>query len=123
MLNERLKEARKQKNLTQTELANIIGVKPAEVSQYESGKRTPRYNVFIKMLDVLDMAADTALGRDQFVVSEDGEYTARIAKQDLAIISALKDYPNLYTLLYENPERNVKVLNNNISKLFPELKK
>lgn len=114
MLNERLKEARKQKNLTQTELANIIGVKPAEVSQYESGKRTPRYNVFIKMLDVLDMAADTALGRDQFVVSEDGEYTARIAKQDLAIISALKDYPNLYTLLYENPERNVKVLNNNI---------
>ena len=34
MLNEILKNARKQKKLTQTELANIIGVKPAEVSQY-----------------------------------------------------------------------------------------
>ena len=42
MLNEILKSARKQKNLTQTELANIVGVKPAEVSQYESGKRNSK---------------------------------------------------------------------------------
>lgn len=120
MLNEILKNARKQKKLTQTELANIVGVKPAEVSQYESGKRTPRFNVLIKILDTLDISADVALGREQSVVSEDNSYSIRVSKKDLNIISAIKKYPELYKILYENPERSSKVLNSNLSKIFPK---
>ena len=54
---QRLKEARKKANLTQVELANIIGVKAAEISQYESNKRTPRWPAFNKLLDALNITA------------------------------------------------------------------
>ena len=80
---QRLREARKKANLTQEELANIIGVKAAEVSQYESNKRTPRWPTFNKLLDALHITADEVLGRD--VTVHDGEdYAVFIHSDDCA---------------------------------------
>ena len=70
---QRLKEARKKANLTQVELANIIGVKAAEISQYESNKRTPRWPAFNKLLDALNITADEVLGREEPDVCGQGE--------------------------------------------------
>ncbi len=117
---QRLREARKKANLTQEELANIIGVKAAEVSQYESNKRTPRWPTFNKLLDALHITADEVLGRE-ITVHDDDDYEVRLAKEDLQILSQIKANPKLYKVLLSDPERNVQVINNNLKQVLPEI--
>ena len=117
---QRLREARKKVNLTQEELANIIGVKAAEVSQYESNKRTPRWPTFNKLLDALHITADEVLGRD--ITVHDGEdYEVKMAKEDLQILSSIKENPKLYKALLSDPERTVQVISNNLKRVLPEV--
>lgn len=117
---QRLREARKKANLTQEELANIIGVKAAEISQYESNKRTPRWPAFNRLLDALHITADEVLGRD--ITVHDGEdYAVKIAKEDLQILSSIKENPKLYKALLSDPERTVQVINNNLKRVLPEV--
>ena len=120
MMGQRIKEARIKKKLSQTELAKMIGVAPAEISQYESGKRKPRWDKFPKLLDILDVSADEIIGREVTVVSDEEDYTIKMAKKDLQIINAIKQNKNLYKVLSLDPERNVKVINNNLKEVFPE---
>lgn len=120
MTGQRLREARLSAGLTQSELARKIGVKPAEISQYESDKRTPRWNVFIKLLDELNITADEILGREVSIVSDDEEYQVKLARKDIEIIKSIKNYPKLYKLLSIDPNRNAKVINNNLKQVFPE---
>ena len=65
-LGNRLKQARKEKGLSQEELANLIGLKVGTVSKYEQGDRTPG-------IGKLQLIAN-ALGCDtsRFVASGDG---------------------------------------------------
>ena len=90
------------------------------MSQYESGKRKPRWDKFPKLWDALDVTADEIIGREVTVVSEDEDYKIKMAKKDLQIINAIKQNKNLYKLLSLDPERNVKVINNNLKEVFPE---
>ena len=117
---QRLREARKNANLTQVELANMLGIKAAEISQYESDKRTPRWPVFRKMLDILDITADEVLGRE-ITVHDDEKYKVRLSKEDLKILSSIKDNPKLYKILLKDPERNIHLINTNLKKLIPEI--
>lgn len=120
MMGQRLKEARINAKLTQSELASIIGVKPAEISQYESDKRTPRWNIFVKILDKLNISADILLGREVSAISDDEEYHIKLSKKDLQILESIKNCPKLYKLLSSDPDRNTKVINNNLKEVFPE---
>ena len=117
---QRLKEARKKANLTQEQLASMLGIKAAEISQYESDKRTPRWPVFRKLLDILNISADEVLGRE-ITVHDDEEYQIRLSKEELKIISCIKDNPVLYKTLLADPSRNVQLISNNIKKLIPEI--
>ena len=117
---QRLKEARKKANLTQVELANIIGVKAAEISQYESNKRTPRWPAFNKLLDALNITADEVLGRE-VTVQDDDDYIVKLAKEDLQILSNIKANPKLYKTLLADPERTVRVINKNLKTVIPEI--
>lgn len=117
---QRLKEARKKANLTQVELANIIGVKAAEISQYESNKRTPRWPVFNKLLDALNITADEVLGRE-VTVQDNEDYIVKLAKEDLQILSNIKANPKLYKTLLSDPERIVMVINKNLKTVLPEI--
>jgi len=51
---ERLKEARIARGYSMAELAKIIEVTPQTISQYESGKITPSWDVLRKIINVLD---------------------------------------------------------------------
>lgn len=46
---EKLKDLRIEKNLTQEELAKIIGVGVSAISMYEQGNRVPRDEIKIKL--------------------------------------------------------------------------
>lgn len=59
---ENLKIAREKKNMTQKEVADIIGVAKSTYSLYESGNREPNVQTIKKIADVLNVSADTLLG-------------------------------------------------------------
>ena len=118
---QRLREARKNAKLTQAELARIIGVKAAEISQYESNKRTPCWPTFNKLLDALNITADEVLGRE-LTVHDEEDYEVKLAKEDLEILSNIKAHPTLYKILLADPERNIRVINNNLKSVLPEIK-
>lgn len=54
-LGERIKQYRISKNLTQKELATMIGAAEITIRQYETGKRQPRIEQLKKMATVLDV--------------------------------------------------------------------
>ena len=122
MVGKNLRELREEAGLTQSELAQMINVKASEISQYESGKRTPKWDRFVKILDIFDASADYVLGREVSAVSEDEKYKTRVSKAELVMLKVLRNYPKLYEILIENPARNIKVINNNLKNVYPEEK-
>ena len=59
---ERLRALRKQKNLTQKQLAAMIGVKNSIISFYEVGDRFPSPEILIKLSRALGVSTDYLLG-------------------------------------------------------------
>ena len=61
----RLRELRKEKNITMKELGNIVGVTESAISQYELGKREPSNETLFKLADFFDVSVDYLLGREE----------------------------------------------------------
>ena len=57
-----LRELRKQKNLTQKQLADLIGVQNSVISFYELGDRMPSPEVIAKLARALHVSADYLMG-------------------------------------------------------------
>ena len=66
---DRLKTLRKEKKLTQKELAEQIGIKQNSYSDWETGKNEPSLENIIKLTKILDTTADELLGIDKSVSS------------------------------------------------------
>lgn len=115
MIGERIKKARLNAGLTQEVLAAYLNVSAAAISQYETGKKFPRLNVFLKMTDILHVSPEYILGRDVCVASSDSSYIIRLSKEDLEIISEIKKYAGLYRKLVDNPKGVVLAWNKRIS--------
>ena len=62
---DRLRRLRKERKLTQKELAGLIGVKNSVISFYEVGDRTPSLEVLIKLSKALHISTDVLLGLDK----------------------------------------------------------
>ena len=64
MLHENLKALRKQKGLTQEELAIRLNVVRQTVSKWESGRSVPDADILMKIADVLDVSLSDLLGAE-----------------------------------------------------------
>jgi len=62
---------RKRKLMTQVELAEAIGVRPATVSGYETGHNGPSLEILCRISNVLDVSTDCLLGLSVLVRGED----------------------------------------------------
>lgn len=60
----RIKELRESKNLTQAELANLIGVGVSTIGMWESTKRIPSAKTLNKLLDYFNCSLDYLLGNE-----------------------------------------------------------
>ena len=60
-MGERLKEIRKKRSLTQEQLSEKVDVSLEYISQIERGLKMPSMQVFIKLVEVLDVSADYLL--------------------------------------------------------------
>ena len=60
---ERLKAARKQKNLKQREVAEHLQMTAHSYQQYEGGDRRPNFEILVALADLFEVTTDYLLGR------------------------------------------------------------
>jgi len=70
MFNNRLREVRISKGLTQEKLSEIVGIGLRNYQYYEQGKHVPSFEILIKLADILEVSIDYLVGRDDFIQSQ-----------------------------------------------------
>lgn len=74
MFKAKLKQLRTERNLTQSDIANAIGVSPATIGNYEQGTREPRNNeMWQKLADYFNISVDELMDKDNNI-----RYTVKI---------------------------------------------
>lgn len=64
MLNERMREARQQKEISQTELAKLIGVSRQTINMIENGDYNPTIALCLKICKALDKTLNDLFWED-----------------------------------------------------------
>ncbi len=62
-IGKKLKELRKSENLTQQQLADILGISRVNYTRYETDKVRPDYETIIKLADFYDVSLDEIFDR------------------------------------------------------------
>ncbi len=65
LFGENLREHRKNNGLTQSELAQIVGVSRQAIASYEGQRREPSFEVLIKLANCFCVSIDKLIGRDE----------------------------------------------------------
>ena len=117
IIGERLKQARKNKKMSQQELGDALGVTKVSICGYETGVRVPTMENFVQLINILDLSPDYLLGRDVNCVSDEEEsYNVKLAREDLEIIKELKNYSELYKKLRIDPKRTLELIDRKLKK-------
>lgn len=82
-LGKRILELRKRKNLSQTDLANAVGISYTQIGRYETKDTQPPAEVLKKMADALDTTVD-------FLISGDTDEKAKSALKDSELLQQFK---------------------------------
>ena len=61
-MGQRLKQLRAQKNLTQKQVADRVGLAVSAISSYESGFRYPSYPTLVKLASMYHVSCDYLIG-------------------------------------------------------------
>lgn len=61
----KIKDLRKEHNITQTELANVLGISDRAVGYYEAGEREPDYRTLSKIASYFNVSIDYLLGMSE----------------------------------------------------------
>ena len=71
---DRLRDVRELRKLSQSELADRSGLKPAAISHFETGARKPSFENLKRLADALEVSVDYLLGRvDELAGSASGD--------------------------------------------------
>ena len=117
MLNgNRLREVRKAKGLTQTELGELIGVGKSAICCYEKETRNPTLEAVIEMIHVFGVSADYLLGADYLVkLNNDSlEEFVSLTKEEVIFIEELKKNKLVYDILMQDPKRGAELVKKEI---------
>lgn len=87
MLGTRLKELRKQHNITQFELASALNVAKTTIAAYEQEVNEPSSTMLEKLADYFNVTIDYLLGRSDGRILEDQSIYERFGLSDEAIMS------------------------------------
>lgn len=111
-IGQRLKSLRKEKNLSQQNLGDILGVTKVSVCGYETGTRIPSLDTFELLTDYFGVTADYFLGREKAIIDEnEGKYVGSISEDDIKVQREFRKYPALYNMLLEDSKRVVSLIN------------
>ncbi len=90
-MREKLKNLRKKKKLSQTEMAKILNVHQTAVSQWEKGRTTPDMQTLIKIADYFNVSIDYLLGQEKNTIDTEETLTLE-EKQLIEKYRLLDDY-------------------------------
>ena len=96
--NVRLKQLRQKHKLTQSELADILGLKPTAISNYESNRNEPSFNKLIALSKYFDVSCDYLLGITDAYLPIGGE----VLDKDIV------EFFNLYQQLNQSNAKEIK---------------
>ena len=106
-LAENIKKYRKQKGLTQEQLAEVMGVSVGAVHKWEAGLSVPELNLIVRLADFFDASVDVLLGyqmkdnrHDAMARRLDDYYNNKDRKGIDEAEKALKKYPNSFQIVY-----------------------
>ncbi|WP_027826369.1 helix-turn-helix domain-containing protein [Ligilactobacillus saerimneri] len=86
MIGQRIRDLRKQKKMSQSELAKIIGVTQTTITAWETGKAEPASSAVANLADYFGVTTDYLLGRPEEKKEKDSNSV------DLADMDALLTY-------------------------------
>jgi len=67
----RLKELREEKNISRSDLAEILGVSVQTIANYENGHREPNFDTLLKIADFFNVTVDYLIGNSDFRTREE----------------------------------------------------
>ena len=70
----KIKELRNEKNLSQKDMADMLGISRQALANYESGRREPDNIMLIKIADILGTSVDNILDRVPLVETDEFAY-------------------------------------------------
>jgi transcriptional regulator with XRE-family HTH domain len=85
-----LKKLRKIKNMSQKDIAELLGITRQAIAAYETGKREPNYLILQKVADIFGVSLDYLLGRSMCK-----EYEAITIGQNIKLIRENMSYEEL----------------------------
>jgi len=106
-----LRQLRYKNNLTQEELARVIGLKPTAISNYESERNEPSLEKLIALSKFFDVSCDYLLGvsdiqkpADAEIFDKDTLEFIKLYKQLTPSVSEIKSY--MQYLIYKEKTSN-----------------
>lgn len=117
MLNERLRERRKNKGLTQKQLGDLVGASEFTISKYERGINEPDADTLRKICVAIDCTADYLIGKTD-------NPDSNVYTHNDVLIELSKEYP--YELTPDEVNKLVKLLKEykfDIESLIDDVKK
>lgn len=84
LLNENIRFLRKQKNLTQQEFADELGIKRANVGAYEEGRAKPNIEVQMKVAQLFNLSLDQLITKNLAKLAEKNLFKETQAEKDIA---------------------------------------
>lgn len=89
-LSQRLRQLRKEKHLTQTQVAVRVGVTASMISSYETDIRTPSPEVLLRLADLLGTTTDHLLGREERRMLDISDLTKEEAEAVSTVVEAFR---------------------------------
>ena len=88
LLAKRIKELRKEKDLTQEDLGKLINVTKVSICCYENGTRVPTLETIVALADIFEVSLDNLLGREIEVVAK--KRRTRMSKEEVEFIKEIR---------------------------------
>lgn len=117
----RIKELRKEKGMTQAELAKILNVSDRSVGFYETGERDPDTETLNKLANFFDVSVDYLLGRTDIrnpYIPDDYAKKYKVTKRDLTQYEDFVQHANIFFMNDEVSDEDKEALFRDISELF-----
>lgn len=107
-LSENIARLRRERSMTQEQLAEALGVSFAAVSKWERGAATPELNLIAEMADLFEVSVDALIGYRfrnndrQTVIARLKGYLHNRDGDDVCVVieKSLKRYPNCFEIVY-----------------------
>ena len=115
ILGNRIRDLRREKNMTQMDLGKQVNVTKVSICCYEKGTRLPSLEILEDLAEVFNVSVDYLLGRDGFAISDNkSNYSIKMANEEISFIKEIRKYHKVYELIVSDPKRTAELINNKL---------